>query len=93
MRKFVMPMVAVLPLVSGGCVAKTVWGVATAPVRAGAQVVDWTTTSQEESDRNYGRQVREQERRDGQAAKEAKEACERAAREDRRNGYEPRRCD
>ncbi len=49
---------------TGGCVS-TVWNVATAPVRAGAQVVDWTTTSQSESDRNYGRKMRKQEAREG----------------------------
>ncbi|MEP9400427.1 hypothetical protein [Sphingomonas sp. VNH70] len=54
---------AVLPL-SGGCVS-TVWNVATAPVRAGAQVVDWTTTSQSEADRNYGRKMRKKEAREG----------------------------
>ena len=32
-------------------------------------MVDWTTTSQEESDRNYGRKIREQEAREGKAAK------------------------
>ncbi len=85
-----MPAIAVLPLLTGGCVAKTVWNVATAPVRATSQVVDWTTTSQEEADRNYGRRVREEER---QAGRDAREACERAAQEDRRQGYRPRECD
>jgi hypothetical protein len=49
---------------TGGCVS-TVWNVATAPVRAGAQVVDWTTTSQSEADRNYGRKMRKKEAKEG----------------------------
>lgn len=53
-----------------GCV-RTVASVVTAPVRAGSQVVDWTTTSQDEADRNYGRKMRKQEARDGKAAKKA----------------------
>jgi hypothetical protein len=56
-------LLALAPM-TGGCVS-TVWNVATAPVRAGAQVVDWTTTSQSESDRNYGRKMRKQEAREG----------------------------
>lgn len=58
-----------LAMMTGGCVS-TVWDVATAPVRAGAQVVDWTTTSQSESDRNYGRKMREKEAREGRELKE-----------------------
>ena len=50
----------VLPL-TGACVAKTAWNVATAPVKAGGKVVDWTTTSQDEADRNYGRKMRKKE--------------------------------
>lgn len=61
-----------LPLLSGGCIAKTALDIVTLPVKAGAQVVDWTTTSQEESDRNYGRKIREQEAREGKAAKKDK---------------------
>lgn len=59
-----------LLLVLPGCV-RTVASVVTAPVRAGSQVVDWTTTSQDEADRNYGRKMRKQEARDGKAAKKA----------------------
>jgi len=61
-------MILALAPLTGGCVS-TVWNVATAPVRAGAQVVDWTTTSQSESDRNYGRKMREQEAREGREAR------------------------
>lgn len=48
-------------LVLQGCIARTAASVVTAPVRATSQVVDWTTTSQEEADRNLGRDVRRRE--------------------------------
>ena len=64
-----------------GCVG-TVAKVVTAPVRAGSQVVDWSTTSQEEADRNYGRKMRKQEAREGkerkQAEKERRKQCREA---------------
>ena len=89
MRILALPLL-LLPLATGGCIAKTAWDVATLPVRAGAQVVDWSTTSQEESDRNYGRKMRKQEAAEGRAMKraarrereEAKRARERAEDED-----------
>ena len=66
---------AALPLLSGGCVAKTAWDVATLPVKAGSQVVDWSTTSQEEADRNYGRKMREKEAREGKARRKHDKEC------------------
>ncbi|KQN00843.1 hypothetical protein ASE85_09485 [Sphingobium sp. Leaf26] len=70
-----------LMLALPGCV-RTVASVVTAPVRAGSQVVDWTTTSQDEADRNYGRKMRKQEAREGKerkkADKERREQCRRA---------------
>lgn len=70
MKKYVL-LVSVVMLILPGCVVRTAANIVTLPVRAGAQAVDWTTTSQEESDRNYGRQMREQEARDGKARKKA----------------------
>jgi hypothetical protein len=61
---------AMLPLASGGCLARTAWDVATLPVKATGQVIDWTTTSQEESDRNYGRKMRKQEAAEGRRLRE-----------------------
>jgi UPF0716 family protein affecting phage T7 exclusion len=58
-------------LILPGCVVRTAANIVTLPVRAGAQAADWATTSQEESDRNYGRRMREQEARDGKARKKA----------------------
>jgi len=72
MRKILFPMLAALPLLSGGCVAKTVFDVATMPIKAGAQAADWATTSQDEADRNYGRKMREKEAREG---KELRKFC------------------
>jgi len=70
MRK-IMLMAACLLL--GGCVAHAAYDVVTLPVRAGSQVVDWTTTSRSEADRNLGRKVRKQRERDARdAKKEAK---------------------
>lgn len=50
-------------LVLGGCV-RTVAGVVTAPVKVVSQGADWATTSQDEADRNRGREIRKQEERE-----------------------------
>ena len=68
-----------------GCIARTAANIVTAPVRAGSQVVDWSTTSQEEADRNYGRKMRKQEARE---ARERKKEEERRRRECRDAGYD-----
>lgn len=59
---FIVPLAA---LMLSGCLAKTAVGVVTAPVRAGSQVVDWATTSQDEADRARGREIRRREERLG----------------------------
>ena len=46
-----------------GCV-RTVAGVVTAPVKVVSQGADWATTSQDEADRNRGREIRKQEERE-----------------------------
>jgi hypothetical protein len=74
MRKF-LPLIAALPLLAGGCLAKTAVDVVTLPVKAGAKAVDWTTTSQEESDRNYGRKMREKEAREGKERRKQEKEC------------------
>lgn len=55
---FLFTLLAALP----GCIS-TVGKVVTAPVKAGAKVVDWSTTSQDEADRNRGREERKAEER------------------------------
>ncbi len=61
---------------AAGCVSTAV-GVAKAPFQAAGKVVDWTTTSQDEADRNYGRKMRKQEAKEGRARREAAERCRR----------------
>jgi hypothetical protein len=46
-----------------GCV-RTVGAVVTAPVKVVSQGADWATTSQDEADRNRGREIRKQEERE-----------------------------
>jgi hypothetical protein len=69
----------------GGCVATAVAGAAVAVVKApfqlGGAVIDATTTSQEEADRNRGKAIRKQEEAEAKAAKKAqREAAEREER-------------
>lgn len=71
---------AMLPLLAGGCV-RTAASIVTFPVKAVSKTVDWTTTSQSEADRNYGKKMRKQEEREGRERRRAQREC----REDRRN--------
>ena len=48
-------------LALSGCIARTAVDIVTAPVRFGSQVVDWSTTSQDEADRELGRKTRKRE--------------------------------
>ena len=77
MNRFLIAAAAALPLLSGGCIAKTAFDVVTLPVKAGAKAVDWTTTSQSESDRNYGKRMRQAEEREGRERKEYDKRCRR----------------
>ena len=72
MRKLVV--LAVLPLATGGCLS-TVGSVVTAPVRVVGKAVDWTTTSQSEADRNYGKKMREAEEREGRERRAWEKTC------------------
>ncbi|MBT2186891.1 hypothetical protein [Sphingobium nicotianae] len=47
---------AVFPL--PGCVARTAYHVATAPVKVASKAADWATVSGDEADRNRGRVLR-----------------------------------
>lgn len=60
------------PLLTG-CIS-TAASIVTAPVRAASQVVDWTTTSQDEADRARGREIRRQEEALGRAARQLERA-------------------
>ncbi|WP_343518648.1 hypothetical protein [Sphingomonas sp.] len=78
MRKEFMLVIAALPLLAGGCIAKTAFDVVTLPVKAVGQTADWATTSQDEADRNAGRKLRKQEAREGRERKKHEEACRKA---------------
>jgi len=71
MPRFLFP-AALLPLLAGGCAARTAFDVVTFPVKATSKAIDWTTTSQSEADRNAGRKARK--------------AREKAAKECRKHG-------
>ncbi len=66
---------AFLPLLAGACVARTAVNVVTLPVKATAKAVDWTTTSQDEADRNRGRAARKQDERDAKERRKAEKRC------------------
>jgi hypothetical protein len=65
-----------------GCVVHTAYDVATAPVRVGSKVVDWSTTSRSEADRNLGRKVRKER-------KQQEKAQRREAKRQREQGPQP----
>ncbi|MEG3123702.1 hypothetical protein [Sphingomonas sp. GB1N7] len=73
MRKAVL-VLALLPIVSGGCV-RTVASIVTAPVKVVSKGVDWTTTSQSEADRNYGKKMRKAEEREGKERRAWEKTC------------------
>jgi hypothetical protein len=69
----------ILPLFTlAGCLS-TAAAVVKAPFQVAGKAVDWTTTSQEESDRNYGRKMREREAREGKERREFEKRCRRDA--------------
>lgn len=55
-----------------GCV-RTVGTIVTAPVKAVSRGADWATTSQDEADRNRGREIRKQEKREAKERREREE--------------------
>jgi hypothetical protein len=63
-----------LLLATGGCIS-TAASIVKAPFQVAGKAVDWTTTSQEEADRNYGRKMRKQEAREGRERREAAKRC------------------
>lgn len=80
MRRLLVP-VLLAPLL-GGCVSTAV-AVVKAPFQVAGAAVDAVTTSQDEADRNRGREIRKQEERE---AKERRKA-EREARRERDDQY------
>ncbi|MES2496844.1 MAG: hypothetical protein V4618_12065 [Pseudomonadota bacterium] len=68
-------------LVLAGCVS-TAKTVVTAPFKVVGKGVDWATTSQDEADRNRGREMRKQEERDAKERKRAEKEWRRQQRDD-----------
>jgi hypothetical protein len=58
--------VASVTLTLPGCVAKTAFDIASAPVKAASRGVDLATTSQSEADQRRGRELRKREEKLGQ---------------------------
>ena len=75
MRKVLMlVMTATLPLLAGGCI-RTAASVVTAPFKVVGQAADWATTSQDEADRNFGREMRKKEAREGRERRDWEKRC------------------
>lgn len=74
-----------LLLTLSGCVSTAV-AVVKAPFQAVGQTADWLTVSQDESDRNRGREIRKHEERDRKAARKAEKQRAEDERERRRDG-------
>jgi uncharacterized lipoprotein YajG len=64
-----------------GC-ASTVGTIVTAPVKVVSKGVDWATTSQDEADRNRGREICKQEERERKERKRAEREVRREQRGD-----------
>lgn len=70
-----MRFVILLPLLAAaGCVG-TAARIVTAPVKIASKAVDWTTTSQSEADRNYGKKMRRAEEREGKERRAWAKRC------------------
>ena len=63
-------LVAISAFAVSGCLAKTAFDVATAPVRVASKAVDLATTSQSEADQKRGREIRQREERLGKLQRE-----------------------
>ncbi len=59
--KPIIPLALLAALTLQGCLAKTAFDVATAPVKVAGKAVDLATTSQSEADEKRGREIRKRE--------------------------------
>ncbi|HEU0043156.1 hypothetical protein [Sphingomonas sp.] len=64
-----------LPLAATGCVS-TAAAIVKAPFQVAGKAVDWTTTSQSEADRNYGKKMRQAEEREGKERRAWARRCD-----------------
>jgi len=69
-----LPVLLLPALLLGGCVS-TATSIVKAPFQVAGKAVDWTTTSQEEADRNYGRKMRKAEAREGKERRDWARKC------------------
>ena len=65
---------SLLAVATTGCVS-TATSIVKAPFQVAGKAVDWTTTSQSEADRNYGRKMRKAEEREGRERKKFADEC------------------
>lgn len=72
-------------LLLSGCVTSAVKTVVTAPIKATGAIIDATTTSQAEADRNRGREMRKQEERDEKERKRQEKEARKRAKEEARD--------
>ena len=75
MRKIAPCALMLLPLATGGCMANAAVGLVSTPFKVAGKAADWATTSQDESDRNYGRKARKADAREGRERKKADRRC------------------
>lgn len=76
MRSIHLLLVPAFALALPGCIAKTAYDVATAPVRIAAKGVDLATTSQSEADEKRGRELRKREERLGKLERQYEKELE-----------------
>jgi hypothetical protein len=69
------PFTRLAGVVAWRLLVKTAYNVATLPVKAGGKVIDWTTTSQKEADRNAGRRMRLEEERQKHEQRALEKRC------------------
>ena len=76
MRSFLqLAIIAASLVLLQGCLAKTAWNVATAPVKVASKGVDLATTSQSEADEKRGREMREADEKRAREARKLEERC------------------
>ena len=69
-------LVLLLPLLATTACVRTAASIVKAPFQVAGKAVDWTTTSQSESDRNYGRKMRQAEEREGKERRAWARRCD-----------------
>ena len=65
----------ILPLFAVTACVSTATSIVKAPFQVAGKAVDWTTTSQSEADRNYGKKMRKAEEREGRERRDWAKKC------------------